>query len=194
MVRHGETDWNVAEKIQGQTDIPLNETGLLQAKALGEKLAKENLPVQKIYSSIQKRARQTAQAISESLHLPVETSEGIQEITFGDWEGKSWKEISIAYPDYYPYWHKNRRYARTPNGESYQNLLERTVKALRQIIETEKAQGNTQGVIVVSHSAVIMGLQCWLHDDPFHEMVHKYRMENGAVIEIDSAEIINRPL
>ena len=66
-VRHGETDWNVLKKIQGTTDVPLNETGLRQARELAEKLVKEKYQIDRVYSSPQIRAQVTAQTAARAL-------------------------------------------------------------------------------------------------------------------------------
>ena len=91
LIRHGQTDWNVAGKIQGKTDIPLNETGRRQAVCLAKGMAKR--PVVQIFSSDLLRARETAGAIGDSQHVAVETLPGLEEIGFGKWEGMTLEEI-----------------------------------------------------------------------------------------------------
>lgn len=86
IVRHGETDWNAAGKIQGHTDIPLNEKGRGQAHALAEKFAK--IPFTRCYSSDLKRASETAQIIYSPHQLPVLTDHRLRERYFASWEGK----------------------------------------------------------------------------------------------------------
>ena len=65
MIRHGQTDWNLAGKIQGKTDVPLNEEGRAQARFLAE--AMKSRPAAKVFTSPLKRARETAQAVAEAL-------------------------------------------------------------------------------------------------------------------------------
>ena len=69
-IRHGETDWNVQKKIQGCTNIALNELGMQQAGSLGWQLEHENLHATRIYTSKLDRARKTAEIIGEILHIP----------------------------------------------------------------------------------------------------------------------------
>ena len=85
LVRHGQTDWNLAGKLQGQTDIPLNETGRQQAKQAKKLLG--NLSFDAVYSSPLSRAVETAQLISGHSTLQIITDERIKEIAFGQWEG-----------------------------------------------------------------------------------------------------------
>ena len=81
LIRHGQTDWNVAGKIQGCHDIPLNETGRKQAQYLAEGM--RNRPVTHIYSSPQIRALETARAIAASQGVEVTTLPGLREVEFG---------------------------------------------------------------------------------------------------------------
>lgn len=88
LVRHGQTDWNKEKKVQGQTDIPLNETGMAQAKMLAEKIF-ENYPlIDAIYSSDLKRAYDTALATAEKFNLPVHKKTGLREMNWGELEGR----------------------------------------------------------------------------------------------------------
>lgn len=87
LVRHGQTDWNIEKKTQGHTDIPLNETGILQAYNISNNLKK--LKIDKIYSSDLQRAHQTAEIINEQFNLNVILDNRLREINYGDLEGIS---------------------------------------------------------------------------------------------------------
>ena len=79
-VRHGETEWNVKKKIQGKTDIPLNENGIRQAKELACQLVEEDISVKHVYHSPQLRAAETARIAAEALHatcIPLGKQSGI---------------------------------------------------------------------------------------------------------------------
>lgn len=185
-VRHGETEWNVKKKIQGKTDIPLNENGRNQAKQLAKQLVREQLPAVKVYSSPQRRALETAQAVSEALHIPCEVIDGFAEMDLGNWEGSNWDVIEEEYSEIYHHWNTNRRYVRTPGGECYNDVLKRTLQGLAVILEKE-----TRDVLVVTHSAILMSLRCYLAGRPFDEdeMVGKYKTKNAEVVCIDAEEI-----
>ncbi len=189
LVRHGETDWNTKGKIQGQTDISLNDAGRRQAEELGEMLIEKKLRAAVIYTSPQKRAAETARIISRKLELPCHILPGLQENCFGEWEGLTWEEVKTHYAQYFQEWYANRRYQRTPGGESYQDMLERVVDALRRIAEQE-----SEDIIIVSHSAVIMALRCWLNDDSFSNMVKKYKVGNVGIVEIQAEDIMKKGL
>jgi len=108
LVRHGETDWNIQNKIQGQTDIVLNETGKRQAQALAE-LLRESYRIDVIYTSPQRRALETAQVIGRKMGIEPIIKQGLEEMSLGKWEGYSWRQVRELLPEEYGIWHENRR-------------------------------------------------------------------------------------
>ncbi|MFD1885066.1 histidine phosphatase family protein [Paenibacillus wenxiniae] len=93
LIRHGQTDWNALGRIQGQSDIPLNEEGRAQAHKLAERLAIEHIEWSHIVSSSLQRAHETAQIIANRLHIPLlEADERLKERGFGQIEGMTWEE------------------------------------------------------------------------------------------------------
>lgn len=184
LARHGETDWNVAKKIQGVTDTDLNENGLRQARELAAAVLAGDLGITAIYSSHLKRAAQTAAYVAEALNLPYHTMEALQELNFGKWEGNSWPEVKERYPEEYGVWYTNRRYTPVPKGESYQQMLERVIPALQEIVRREK--GNA---LVVIHSAEIVALQAALHNTSFQTMAKDYPIGNAQMVELGGEQI-----
>ncbi len=180
LLRHGETDWNVANKIQGSTDIPLNVLGKEQAKQAANYIDKTEYNIECIYTSGLQRALQTAEIIGEELGLCVLSKDGLEEMSFGEWEGRSWKAIGEENSSVYQRWHKERRYTNTPSGESYDEVVNRVVAALSEIVRNQ-----VEDVLVVTHSAVIMALMAYLRDTPFEEMKKIYKTENCKVIELE---------
>jgi probable phosphoglycerate mutase len=88
-------------------------------------------------------------------------------------------KLKRKYPTEYNEWYLNRRYTNPPRGESYQKMLQRVLAAIHKIVTT-----NTDNVAIVTHSAVIMCLQCYLTNTPFEEMM-KFKTENTSITEID---------
>lgn len=183
-IRHGQTDWNVAGKIQGSYDSELNNNGVKQSIELTEKLLKLNYKFSKIYSSPQKRALKTAEILSKHSNIDYFPMKGLEEMNMGEWEGLSWSEVEKKYPIEYREWFLNRRYTKTPNGESYNDMLKRVLKSIHKIIED-----NSDNVVIVTHSAVIMSLQCYITNTPFDEML-KFKPKNTEIIEI-STDLLN---
>ncbi len=113
-VRHGETSWNVDSRIQGQTDIDLNDTGRWQASRVGAALKGEKISA--VYSSDLGRAHQTAQPIAEAAGIPVIPNEGLRERSFGIFEGKTFDEIHETWPDHAHNWRKRIPEWEPPEG------------------------------------------------------------------------------
>lgn len=148
LIRHGQTDWNVAGKIQGKTDIPLNETGKRQAACLAKGM--EHRPVAQIFSSDLIRARETARAIGESQHVEVETLSGLEEIGFGKWEGMTLEQIQVIFPTEYEKWCENPVTVAPPGGESLSQIKERCRKVMEEILKMAKGD-----FAIVSHGAML---------------------------------------
>jgi len=133
LARHGETDWNAAGRWQGQTDIPLNENGQAQARALAERLRSEGIAA--IASSDLLRACTTAEIVAEVLGLGVSHRDpALREQGFGRFEGLTRDECQTRYPESWA------RYVADsgkcpPEGESREALLARVVPAVHRIAE-----------------------------------------------------------
>lgn len=184
LTRHGETDWNLASRIQGKTDTPLNETGKQQAAELSLSLKEKDIRFDRIYTSRLLRARETARIVAESLHLPLTELDGIEEMDLGKWEGYTWKQVKESFPQEYSIWHDNRRYTRTPGGESYEELLQRILPAL------QKAAGKEGGnALLVTHSAVIMTLLSYLYEKPFEDMAKNFKTKNAELVELTEEQL-----
>lgn len=185
LIRHGQTDWNVEGKIQGSYDSELNNTGISQAEELSKKVVELSYKFSKIYSSPQKRAIKTAEILSKAAKVDYITIKGLEEVNLGRWEGLTWIEAKERFPKEYEEWYNNRRYTKSPNGESYQDMLERVLTALHMIINE-----NCNDVAIVTHSAVIMCLQCCITNTSFDKMT-KFKTDNTTIVEIDSELIKN---
>lgn len=181
--RHGETDWNVARRIQGSSDIELNANGKEQAHILAESLKSQEIT--KIYTSTQKRAMETGHIVSTELTCPMYTVDGIQEMNLGKWEGHTWEEVETMFPDEFQVWFKKRRYTNTPDGESYQEVLVRLFHALDKIVEE-----NTQDILIITHGAVIQTLLALMKDVPFENMNEAFKVSNASAICFEKEEVL----
>lgn len=150
-IRHGETAWNASTRIQGHTDIPLNDHGQRQAQLLAQALAQAD-PMDAIYCSDLQRALATAQALSEQTGARLVTHVGLRERAFGDFEGRSFAQIEQEMPEQAQLWR-----TRVPDwippggGESLLAMQQRvmaTVNALAQ-------QHPGQQIAVVAHGGVL---------------------------------------
>lgn len=141
--RHGQTTWNVEHRFQGQTDIPLDETGEAQAEYTAKRLA--TLRPNVIFASDLSRAQQTAAALNALTGLPVTLDKDLRERFGGDWEGLSDEEIRERYPAERATWNP-------PNGEPTLVVADRVAVALARIADT-LADG--QLAVAVGHGAAL---------------------------------------
>ena len=149
LVRHGETAWNRAARIQGHTDIPLSALGLAQAERLAEALADE--PLAAIYASDLSRARQTAEALARVHGLSLRLDVGLRERSFGRFEGLSWDEISQGFPEDAARWRQREPGFAVGGGESLIAFSARCLAAARRAA----ADHPGQGIAIVAHGGVL---------------------------------------
>ncbi len=150
LIRHGETDWNRARRIQGHTNIPLNATGREQAQALAASLADARFAA--IYSSDLARARQTAEAVAQRTALHVHFEPSLRERNFGDFQGLTYDELAARYPDAYARFEWREPDAALPGGgESLTAFFNRVMLALTRIAKRHP----DADVLVVCHGGVL---------------------------------------
>ena len=147
LVRHGETDWNKWQKVQGHSDIPLNETGVIQAKRIAKRLAE--LPIEAIVSSDLRRAKQTAAEI-QKYHSKVKeltVYPELRERNYGEWEGKLIEDIMKEYTEF----KAGQEVGGLFGIETIQAMKKRAMKRL----ETLSKEYYDHHVAVVSHGGLI---------------------------------------
>lgn len=155
-IRHGETDWNIVKRLQGATDIPLNENGELLAEKTAEGMAKIDFDL--IITSPLKRAYRTAEIIRGNRQIPFMTDERLREICFGEYEGLISKSegYSIPDPDFKNFFKKTEAYQTPPGGESIESLLKRTGEFLEDLKSRKELSDKT--ILVSSHGAAVRAL------------------------------------
>lgn len=151
-LRHGETDWNAKERVQGITDTVLNKKGLQQAHDVAEKLAVEN--IETIYSSDLKRARKTGDIVSAKLDLPIHYTKRLREMNFGKAEGVKGSDLQAKFPHIFPAFNDTKnpeRYdVKYPNGESIGEVQQRLMKLLNKLIDDGREK-----VLLVTHGMLV---------------------------------------
>jgi probable phosphoglycerate mutase len=141
LVRHGQTDWNVAGRIQGSSDVPLNDTGRAQARDAGRRLAASGIPWELVVSSPLARAAETADLIAEQLGLPRAAHRPEwREQDYGIGEGMIAEELWAAWPQ----WDQ-------PGKEHDDDVIARGLGAIEQL----RAEFGTRHVVVVAHGNII---------------------------------------
>lgn len=190
LVRHGQTDWNLDRRIQGSTDIPLNETGRADARAAAERLLAGRHHA--VYSSPLRRARETAEIIAERLGLPLqEPVADVREREFGEGEGMLVEEYIAAYGD----WH-----APVPGAESLDEVGVRAISALHRIAREARRRSapTAESVIVVAHGGVIRAVIDHVSGGTLPRVgevlangsAHRFEAAPGSLRLLDSAVLI----
>lgn len=154
LTRHGQTDWNVAGKVQGMTDIELNETGIKQAEATREKLL--NYDIDLIIASPLKRAKRTAEIIGSGRNIPIIIDDRIKERSFGIQEGKTRKEF-----DFSEIWNRklNIKYE---NAETVSELFDR----VNGFLVDMKEKYSDKTVLVVTHGGIAVPIRAYFEGIP----------------------------
>ena len=152
-IRHGETDWNLAGRVQGQmATAGLNAKGRWQAQQVAHALASES--IQALYASDLLRAHETAQYIGQTTGLAVQTDAGLRERGFGLFEGKTFAESEVLWPELALRWRKREPDFAPADGESLLSFEERITK----IVHALAAINSGKQIVLVSHGGVMDAL------------------------------------
>lgn len=171
LVRHGETDWNAARRIQGRTDIPLNDAGREQARQAAELLARRSWDA--VYASPLSRAHETASIIAQRVGVgDVTDVDELVERDYGEAEGMSFEQIEALYPEG----------VRAPGQETREQVASRVVPALLALAERHPGER----LVVVSHGGAIRSVLQTADPGTQHPRitnasVHSFRVEDGEL-------------
>lgn len=196
LIRHGETVWNHLHKMQGQMDIPLNDYGIELAEKTAEGM--KEIRFDRIFASPLIRAKKTAEILAERSGIPVETDERLKEISFGIGEGSDVNDARQN-PDHpmHNFFGHPERYVPLEGGESLQQLQERGLSFLREVIlplEEEAEQ-----VAIVAHAAIIRSMMLFIKNRQWSEFwdgtyyrnccVSIVSCEDGKMTALEEAKI-----
>jgi len=154
LVRHGQTLWNVEMKYQGHCDVVLTEKGVEQAMLAAKRLAGEDVCA--VYASDLSRAFKTAECIAKEHNLPVTAIPELREISFGEWEGLTFKGINSQWAETMSKLFTHPDEIVIPGGETFREVKERATSALAKLV----AAHPNQTIVVVSHGGTIRTLLC----------------------------------
>lgn len=168
LARHGECRGNIEGLFRGRMDFPLNERGLRQAEELAEAI--RPLAPTVVYTSPLLRARATAEAIAAACGAPVVVDQGVNNIAFGTWEGRSKKEIAREQPELWRTWMENPEELVVPGAETVEDVGKRALQALEAMVAANR--GGT--FAVVTHRTVLNPLlaRCIAIAPPYFWKVH----------------------
>ncbi|EGT0647728.1 MULTISPECIES: adenosylcobalamin/alpha-ribazole phosphatase [Citrobacter] len=178
LVRHGETEANVAGLYSGHAPTPLTERGIAQAQTLGTLL--RNVPVDNVLCSELERARHTTQLILAEREVPVRNMPELNEMFFGDWEMRHHRDLAREDAENYAVWCNDWQNATPTNGEGFQAFSRRVERFIAQLADYKACQN----LLVVSHQGVLSVLIARLLSMPAAAMWH-FRVEQGCWSAID---------
>ncbi len=170
--RHGQTDWNVQMKIQGQIEIPLNETGISQAKTLHDQLLHEKIDL--VFSSPLSRALDTAKLAIGKRDIPIIQDDRLLEEYYGELEGASRLDNPVYTKQ------RNSFFKRYPGGESYLDVYARIASFFQDL--KKNYDGKVETVLIVAHGGMSRVVNCYFHDME-NEDFPKYGIHNCQVVE-----------
>ena len=175
IARHGQTDWNVARRLQGGTDIPLNATGRAQAKDAGADLKSRNIKIDQIISSPKLRAAQTAEIINENIGAPLIHDERLRERCFGELEGQIIPEITEEQ------WGRFRANPKSFGAETFAEVFDRVKELITGLDKTKTT-------LLVSHAVTIRVIlyaakHQTYNEDEFMANFWNLQVENAKIIE-----------
>lgn len=190
IVRHGQTSWNAAGKLQGRTDTELNQNGIDAAKELGRAL--RDVRFDKIFSSPLKRAVRTAELIrgsegSASSDVPIQTDQRLIEMSFGIGEGRLCDEWFADGSPYRFFFTEPEKFPKPPQGESFDDVSARTKEFVQEVIEP--LYGSAQKILIVAHGALNKGIMRYLKNLELKDYWKDGLQENcqASVFEYDGA-------
>lgn len=155
VIRHGKTDWNIESKIQGRTNISLNEKGINQAEEVRKKLEEKDIDL--IIASPLDRTKQTAEIINKNMKVPIKYHNNLMERDFGVYEGKDAKKLEI--------WESLLKYydnVEVEDGEKIQDFFGRVFECMKDIEKENK----DKNVLLVTHGGVARAIDCYFNGVP----------------------------
>jgi alpha-ribazole phosphatase len=153
VVRHGRTAWNATGRFQGQTDVPLDDEGRAQARAVAEML--RDARIDRAFASDLSRARETAEIVLAPHDATLAFDRRWREMRFGTWEGLVWSEIVERQPELAERSSSSPRFYTPPGGESFDELCSR-IEAALDAVDAAVADGET--VLVATHAGPLHAL------------------------------------
>ncbi len=152
LIRHGESEANLARIFTGSSNFKLTEKGQAQAKLAAEFLKDKNIDA--VYASPLNRAYNTGKAVSDLLDIPLYTNDGLKEINAGIWEGKKFDDLETEFLENYYIWRNDIGKAAPDGGETVAELYDRVVSAVISIAE----ENDGKNIVLATHATPVRAL------------------------------------
>ena len=182
-MRHAQTEWNASERIQGQADPPLSDSGRAQCQAVADRLA--SVSIQAIFSSDLVRARETAAAIAlRHPGLEARLDPDLREISLGQWEGADRQSLERDWPDLYARWSVRPSWDLVPGGEGAAAFKARSIGALGR---AAAAVAPDQTVAVMTHIGVVRTLLSTMVGVGAGDLRWPWAMDNTGITVVEGS-------
>lgn len=182
IVRHGETLWNKDKRLQGHTDIVLNDYGRELARKTGDALMNTKIDV--IYSSPLQRAYETATLIRNGRSIEIRTDDRLMELNFGCYEGQNFPELIQNKDLTFQYFFRQPElYVPAPDGETLEHLIARAGNFMQEVIEP--LADSCERVMIVAHGALNKAIMCYIKKHGTEHFWSGGLQQNCNVIIVD---------
>lgn len=194
MIRHGETEWNKLRRVQGHSDIPLNDYGIYLAEETAKGLQDTYFDL--AYTSPLIRARQTAEIILKGRDIPIIEAEDIKEIGFGDYEGLSVTEQTQEFIE--SFFRDTGNYVPANGGETVRELIDRTTRFMENLYQNPDLQDKS--ILLSSHGGAITAIlniikgktsvaEFWASGVPANCAVTLVEVQNGKTVIVEENKV-----
>lgn len=183
LVRHGQTEYNRQGKLQGNTDVPLNEYGREVAYATAERI--KDIPFDLVITSPLSRARETARILMGNRKVDILTDDRIREISFGEYEGCCYKGENCNVPDphFMNFFDAPTEYTTPPGGESLQHIIERTGRFWRELCADKENVDKT--ILLSTHGCALKAILVNVCGTPLEHFWGKGCSGNCALTKVE---------
>ncbi len=182
LVRHGQTKWNLQQRLQGHKNSPLTAKGQQQARAVRHALQK--FTISKAYSSPLPRALQTAEIITAKKHIPITLAADLKEIRLGPWEGMTKQATALSHPEQYDFfWHMQDKFM-LEGAETFSQLRSRVVRCLDKIFHDNQGMN----ILVVSHWIAIKVAMAHYTTQPLARLSNIPDPGNGSYVMLTTTD------
>ncbi|GIP26144.1 phosphatase [Paenibacillus sp. J23TS9] len=179
LTRHGETEWNVVHRMQGEMDSPLTELGVHQAESL--KAVLDTVHIDVIYASPSPRAMRTTEILRGEREIPLIASESLMEMRFGIWEGQVHSEVQTHYPEQWDrFWNNPEEFA-IANSETYAQVRTRALNLLNEIIRKHSGES----LLIVTHTIVIKLLMAHYQGTDLKQLWKSTEIQPASLSRVD---------
>jgi phosphoserine phosphatase len=161
LIRHGHVEGIKPERFRGRADLALTDRGRAQAHAVAKRIAAGWRPA-RLYASPMRRCAETGTAIARACSVEAVTMDDLNDIDYGAWQSRSYKEVAEAEAELFAAWFATPHLVRFPNGESLQDLVARTANALRFVLRDH----GHETIVLVGHDSVNRALLLQVLDQP----------------------------